>query len=1290
MVRGGEKFNVGEGAFERALKEAQGKNKSKEKKKKNRIKIKNKKGGGDEEREEVISDVDIVGEEEINVEGTTVGEVANPTKNGQEGIVAGSAEASPAILDDSNIFPEMQEACRRFLNKKEETFPVVTTKEAPKKGEKSPPKVPEKKKVDAKDKNNATYKERRKEFDKKLEDQKDILWGILRNRITRGEIDARAKQLLGNKGKLVNRFRSGKLSGNLRERIAKIIQQAERELIAEVAKEFLVERIKVMHRRGQSEKEGWEEGERVEADLDAQCALGVLSLAGIDISKGFYVPQGELKMDGAMNIDTGMFSGIGMGRIDLLEKIEKDNPELKTRIDEKKEEEKLEDEVREIKEEVLGLLLKLDGMAEGEEKERKKIEVSQKQDLLAIKIKALKEKSKKESTVIDHHGEDSHRDTSATQIMFELLRDFGLLDHITDEREKHAIKELVKFVTEMDNAKYGKEEYRGIKNFKESHHTMLGLKTWVTFDNLLKFFRDGKLVTDILDDEDLKKYGVFNYVDKEGKTISCPEKQSGRISWALRKIEKLEKDNNWVFWDGDSGDKFLVDFPLDDEDNGQGTGTLGPWAAASLGYAGLLRYTPERGFAFFKSNGEFDLAAFKKLSQGFSVRGGMFLQPLDKEKLLVNLGDLMGKIAPKYEITKGSNLEKFLENEERIIKKKIKKSPYGYWEARKETGELIIVEKVPQGINDGDEVYLKILNPRKAEKATKKEEQRKGYAKKYYLAEWEAPMEKKVEKEEDPGEKEEDSGEKKEETIIKNKIHRAGGAYWWVAKPSGERVIVNSKTLPNGVREGDEVFVKVLESQKGPKKKANQNQKERPLGTLGYPDEYYLGEWVPGTEREETAEEIKKRISREFFEVFKERKELIEAIASMSEKGKKDEKEKEDPKKEEMKRRKVELDGQYNKLKARLEKHVDGERRAELERRIKGGEAKRVEREKKQKDKKEERKKEKGEKLKAEKGKRDEDRLKVLAEALFVARENKNSGAEEKIENFYKEIKKEIEKKLETFYEGFTKKSEEELENIFGRDIREKIAEYKEKLGVVLANEHKRMLNEDKEEEEKKEEFKVLAEALFVARKKMEEATEELEQRKDSWSERIFKRSKKRKEKVERDLRAVEDTLKDSFGEDILGDVDEHKKELDGENIDNVIDNLRQSIFGEAIQKKLDEYKRKIDRILVEKKEAVLAEEEGRKRGEQFRKNEEKEDERQKITRRQEREEKKEAEALQGRMTYMRSLSSQGIDGGLAKPNPEIGKVKRDMRIFLEEVRKSDQKRAEKYERYFTAGNWED
>lgn len=484
--------------------------------------------------------------------------------------------------------------------------------------------------------------------------------------------------------------------------------RAEEELISEEVKKVLVMKELVTHHVAgfDTRNKKWNLGHY--SDIDGSGAIGLLGLAGIDIGKGKYVAAGEMER-GAANFDTGYKDGLVFEHGDL------------------EEEEKIKQELEELEKELDVMIKEFEKMPEGEEKEKRRGEIEGAEGECFQKLEGLRRLEKKETVIFDHHGPYSNRNTSTTKIVFEVLKKFGLLK-FEDDNEEDICGRLVDFITKMDNARL--EEYSA-KDFEQSHRTVLGLNRWLTFENLLAFFKEGRTETDVLSPQELKKYRlIYSFQPREGKRVEVnrAEYQLNNIERVSKRISELEK-NGWVFSDQERN-KFLIDL------NGE-AGTLGPWASAIKGYRGIIRYSPERNGFSVMFNSEYDLKKFEDLPQGVGVRGGMFFLPMDREKLLVNLDDIIARIAPNFVPQKGSELANFLDKEGRVVKTTITRSPdKKFWWARNLAGDSIVLrESPPKEVKDGDEIYIKIVDPHRGKKRAA--ERQENYPKEYYLGVYE-------------------------------------------------------------------------------------------------------------------------------------------------------------------------------------------------------------------------------------------------------------------------------------------------------------------------------------------------------------------------------------------------------------------------------------------------------------------------------------------------------------------------------------------------------------------------
>ncbi|MFA5413752.1 MAG: hypothetical protein WC348_04430 [Patescibacteria group bacterium] len=332
---------------------------------------------------------------------------------------------------------------------------------------------------------------------------------------------------------------------------------------------------------------------------------------------------------------------------------------------------------------------------------------------------------RKISLVVDHHAWPADRETSATKNVYKVLTELGLLK-FEDEKDRENYEKVVEWVTQTDNFSFPEME----KHFQDSDRKMIGfLKSRaVTLNTLLNFADSGKEVTDLLEEKDLRRFGLI-YRKKGGEVVDHAADRREMIKKTLDTVRELI-DKKWVVTTKD-GKRFIVDTQ-------NKIGGEGQWAAASLGYDGVIRYTPETHNFFVALNkGTFDKKTFAGLPQGKLVRGSVFIKLAGGEKLTVTLGDLVGRIAPNFDPEKDSEFEKFLETEPRRLRVIISQANNKWWWANTPNGEKIIIfdRDIPKDFKPGQEAYVRLAFPHPQEAD---EEQKREYnISKFYIGRFE-------------------------------------------------------------------------------------------------------------------------------------------------------------------------------------------------------------------------------------------------------------------------------------------------------------------------------------------------------------------------------------------------------------------------------------------------------------------------------------------------------------------------------------------------------------------------
>jgi hypothetical protein len=132
------------------------------------------------------------------------------------------------------------------------------------------------------------------------------------------------------------------------------------------------------------------------------------------------------------------------------------------------------------------------------------------------------------TVIIDHHGDESAEDSSATAYVYKTLTSLGLL-----ENEEY-LKKMTDFVTGEDNRTLGMAK----QYFPYSYKNLYGLSRFVNSKNLEQFFKDGKEPGQALIEKDLKKYGFITEQEIEAKNLWKIKKQAEKILG--RKVGKMQ------------------------------------------------------------------------------------------------------------------------------------------------------------------------------------------------------------------------------------------------------------------------------------------------------------------------------------------------------------------------------------------------------------------------------------------------------------------------------------------------------------------------------------------------------------------------------------------------------------------------------------------------------------------------------------------------------------------------------------------------------------------------------
>lgn len=163
------------------------------------------------------------------------------------------------------------------------------------------------------------------------------------------------------------------------------------------------------------------------------------------------------------------------------------------------------------------------------------------------------QENKKETIVkLDHHGKGKHGTTSASQMMYEVLRKADLL-----KSDARWVKNLVNTVNSVDNLSYvNRKDENGEKIWNEEYFTkdwpysVEALAAQIPLPILVKLYKENKIrnTAQVFTDQEIKGYiGKIKINENEGKTIKdlCEinKEKAEKTIVALRKAIELNQKN---------------------------------------------------------------------------------------------------------------------------------------------------------------------------------------------------------------------------------------------------------------------------------------------------------------------------------------------------------------------------------------------------------------------------------------------------------------------------------------------------------------------------------------------------------------------------------------------------------------------------------------------------------------------------------------------------------------------------------------------------------------------------
>ena len=255
--------------------------------------------------------------------------------------------------------------------------------------------------------------------------------------------------------------------------------------------------------------------------------------------------------------------------------------------------------------------------------------------------------------IIDHHGEESENNTSATEKVFKILTSLGVL------KDFNSLKNLVSFVNNVDNFKYPESYFKNY--FTDSWKTLYGLSKMLDKNELRKFFeyRNGETgkyfdPKEPMDDELMKKIGLIRKIKdrKEGKEKEIDKSASHKekVLYSKKQLESMAKEGFII--DSERYGKICL--------NIDGRVKCGKDAAKAFGCNTILNWNTNNNNFFISSLDGKKLE--DNFEDGLNIRGTMWINPIDKERN-IKLAEILNKMTDgKFEPS--DKVSDFLEKED--------------------------------------------------------------------------------------------------------------------------------------------------------------------------------------------------------------------------------------------------------------------------------------------------------------------------------------------------------------------------------------------------------------------------------------------------------------------------------------------------------------------------------------------------------------------------------------------------------------------------------------------------
>jgi hypothetical protein len=263
--------------------------------------------------------------------------------------------------------------------------------------------------------------------------------------------------------------------------------------------------------------------------------------------------------------------------------------------------------------------------------------------------------------IIDHHGKESDRSTSATKFVYETLLEMGLL------RKEEYLDKYVEFVTKLDNLDLAPNEKDIYSNYYEN---LYGLAGKMKVDDVLEFIKQGADPKASLPADFLKSHTYFNPGNgKEDTLAQYAAFLKNQMGFGEKEVENMEKSGFALDTGNDRFGKVLIDIKKKTgkdkwQNKVNGIDSSRQLTAFAKGFGAYIVWSPDEKKFFVYTKKKMDEKSVPGgFSQGKNIRGHMLVSGTDNAEEVKPefLQEILAKLSGKADFKIEGKLKKAMD-----------------------------------------------------------------------------------------------------------------------------------------------------------------------------------------------------------------------------------------------------------------------------------------------------------------------------------------------------------------------------------------------------------------------------------------------------------------------------------------------------------------------------------------------------------------------------------------------------------------------------------------------------